>query len=156
MENFLKIYIQKIQQNLKAVAFLTIQFFRERADFSNTKKTSRKEFSTMQYPTETWIEYPLLSFFFESNFFGLKVPFMFDFAVCLPWLSIFFSFFISERQMQFSYNFSKRTWWKRQPMQKSVIQLELKVKTKPTKFLRKKKIRIKTFCVNFFSEKKTN
>ena len=38
MENFLKIYIQKIQQNLKAVAFLTIQFFRERADFSTTKK----------------------------------------------------------------------------------------------------------------------
>ena len=99
MENFLKIYIQKIQQNLKAVAFLTIQFFRERADFSTTKKTSRKEFSTMQYPTETWIEYPLLSFFFESNFFGLKVPFMFDFAVCLPWLSIFFSFFKSQKSV---------------------------------------------------------
>ena len=99
MENFLKIYIQKIQQNLKAVAFLTIQFFRERADFSNTKKTSRKEFSTMQYPTETWIEYPLLSFFFESNFFGLKVPFMFDFAVGLPWLSIFFSFFKSQKSV---------------------------------------------------------
>ena len=67
--------------------------------FHHKKKTSRKEFSTMQYPTETWIEYPLLSFFFESNFFGLKVPFMFDFAVCLPWLSIFFSFFKSQKSV---------------------------------------------------------
>jgi hypothetical protein len=53
MENFLKIYIQKIQQNLKAVAFRTIQFFRARSDFSTTKKTCHKEFSTMQYPTES-------------------------------------------------------------------------------------------------------
>ena len=38
MENFLKIYIQKIQQNLKAVAFRTIQFFRARADFPPQNK----------------------------------------------------------------------------------------------------------------------
>ena len=89
MENFLKIYIQKIQQNLKAVAFRTIQFFRERADFPPQYKNKPHRISNDAISNR--IEYPLQSFFFESNFFGLKEPFVFDFAVCLPSLSIFFS-----------------------------------------------------------------
>ena len=97
MENFLKIYIQKIQQNLKAVAFRTIQFFRERADFPPQYKNKPHRISNDAISNR--IEYPLQSFFFESNFFGLKVPFMFDFAVCLPWLSIFFSFFKSQKSV---------------------------------------------------------
>ena len=50
----------------RCISHNSIQFFRARADFSTTKKTSRKEFSTMQYPTKYGIEYPLQSFFFEA------------------------------------------------------------------------------------------